>query len=66
VDDAVNGGVLVEDLVEGLLVGDVDSIEAGTTATESLDAIERNLGGVVEAIHDDNIVAVLQQGQSGE
>lgn len=65
-NNTVNGRVLVEDLIEGLLVGDVDGMESRATATEGLNAIEGNLGGVVEAIHDDNIVAVLEQGQGGE
>jgi hypothetical protein len=66
VDDTVNGWVLVEDLIESLLVGDVDGVEPRTAATESLNTVEGDLGGVVEAIDDDNIVAVLEQGQGGE
>lgn len=65
-DDAVNGRVLGEDVVEGLLVGDVDLVEVGATAAEQLDAVEGNLGRVVQAVDDDDIVAVLEEGQRRE
>lgn len=66
VDDAVNGGVLGKHLVQGLLVGDVDLVEVGTAASQQLDAVESDLGGVVEAVDNDDIVAGIQQGQSRE
>lgn len=65
-DDTVNGGVLSKHLVQGLLVGDVDLVEVGTAASQQLDAVERDLGGVVEAIDNDDIVTSVQQGQSRE
>lgn len=65
-DDAVNGGVLGKHLVQGLLVGDVDLVEVGTAASQQLDAVESDLGGVVEAVDNDDIVAGIQQGQSRE
>lgn len=66
VDDRVNSGVLLEDLVEGLLVGNVELVEVGAAAADELDAVEGNLGGVVEVVDDDDVVAVLEQGQRGE
>lgn len=65
-NNTVNGGVLREDLIDGLLVGDVDSIEFRATAAKDLDAIQDYLGGVVKAVNDDHIVAVLEQGERGE
>jgi hypothetical protein len=66
VDDAVNGRVLGEDIVKGLLVSDVDLVKVGAAAAEELDAVERDLGRVVEAVDDDNVVAVLEESQGGE
>lgn len=63
---AVDLGVLLEDLVEGGLVGDVDLVEVGSLAAEEFDAVNRDLGGVVEAVDDDHIVSVLEKGQGGE
>lgn len=64
VDDAVDGGVLGKHLVQGLLVGDVNLVEVGSAAGQQLDAVEGDLGGVVEAVDNDDIVAGVQQGQS--
>lgn len=66
VDDGVDGGVLLEDLVEGLLVGNVDLVEVGTAAAEQLDAVEGDLGRVVEVVDNDDIVTVLKEGEGGE
>jgi hypothetical protein len=66
VDDAVDGGVLGEHLVQSLLVCDVNLVEVGTAAGQQLDAVEGDLGGVVEAVYNDDIVAGVQQGQSRE
>lgn len=65
-DDTVNGGVLRKDLIDGLLVGDVNSVEFRTTAAKDLDAVKGDLGRVVEAVDDDHIVAVLEQSEGGE
>ena len=65
-NDGVDGGVLGEDLVEGSLVGDVNLVKVGTAAAEELDAVESDLGRVVEAVYDDNIVTMLEQGEGGE
>lgn len=65
-DDAIDLGVGGEDLVESGLVGDVGLVEAGPLAADELDAVEGDLGRVVETIDNDDVVAVLQQGQRGE
>ena len=66
VDDTVDGRVLGEDLVDGLLVSEVDLVEVGATAADQLNAVEGDLGGVVEVVDDDDIVAVLQESEGGE
>lgn len=65
-DDTVNLRVFGKDLIEGLLVGDVDLVESGAAAAQKLNAIEDNLGRVVEAVDDDDIVAVVEEGERGE
>lgn len=66
VDDTVNVRVLLEDLVESVLVGDIGLVEFGPLAADELDAIQSDLGGVVEVIDNHDLVAVLQEGQRGE
>jgi hypothetical protein len=66
VDDAVDLGVLDEDLVDALFVRHVDLVEERPAAADGLDAVERNYRRVVERVDDDDIVAVLEQSQRGE
>lgn len=65
-DDTVNGGVLLEDLVESVLVHNVGLVELGSLAADELDPVESDLGGVVEVIDNHHIVSVLEQRQRGE
>ena len=65
-DDRVNLGVLVKDSVESLLVGQVNLVESGAASAELLDTVEDIFERVVEAVDDDNIVAVFEEGQGGE
>lgn len=46
-DDRIDLWVLLEDMVEGLLVGDVNLVELRSAAADELYTVERNLGGVV-------------------
>ena len=66
VDNAVDLGVLGEDGVESGLVSDVDLVEDRAAAADQLDAVEGDLGRVVEAVDDDDIVAVLEEGEGRE
>lgn len=65
-NDRVNGRVLGEDIVERCLIVDVDLVEVRATATDELNAIKGHFGGVVKIVDDDNIVAMLEEGQRGE
>ena len=60
-NDTVNLGVLHENFVEGSLVGDVHLVEGGALAAEQLDAIDSDLGRIVETIDNDDIVIIVQQ-----
>lgn len=66
VDDAVDFGVSLEDLVEAVLLGDIDLDESGLLAADGLNAVQSLGRGVVQVISDDNLVVSLQQSQSGE
>lgn len=65
-NDRVNGGMLGEDIVESLFVGDVDLVEVWATAGDELDTVEGNLGGVVEVVDNDDVVAVLEKSEGRE
>lgn len=62
----VNGRVLGEDLIDGLLICDVDLVEGGAATAEELNSVQRNLRGVVEVVDNHNIVAVLEESEGGE
>lgn len=65
-DNAVNVGVSLEDLVEVGLVGDIELNELGLLAADGLDTVQSLSGGVVEVVGNDDLVASLQQSQGGE
>lgn len=65
-NDAVNVRVGREDLVEGGLVGDVHLVELGALARDELHAVDALLGGIVQVVDDDDLVAGLEEGQAGE
>lgn len=65
-DDAVDLGVCLEDLVERRLVCDICLVELGPLAADELNAVEGDLGGVVEIIYNHHLVAILEKGERGE
>lgn len=65
-NDTVNSWVLLEDLVESLLVGDICLVELGPLAANELDTVEGDLGGVVEVIDNYDLVAILEEGKRSE
>lgn len=65
-DDAVNVGVGLEDLVEALLVGDIELDELGLLAGDQLDAVEGFSRRVVEVVSNDDLVAGVEQSEGGE
>ena len=50
-----------EDLIEFILVGEVDLVECRSLATYEFNAVESNLGRVVEIVYDDDFVAMFEQ-----
>lgn len=65
-DNTVNGGVLLEDLVESGLVRDIGLVKLGALAADEFNAVKSYLGGVVEVIDNHHIIAVLEERQGGE
>lgn len=61
VDNAVNVGVGLEDLVETLLVGDIELDEVGLLAGDKLNTLESLNGGVVQVVSNDHLVASLEE-----
>jgi len=66
VDDIVNIRVLLEHLVQGLLVGDIERIVLGSLAADQLDAVQDLVGRVVEVVDDDDLVVGLEESERGE
>lgn len=66
VDHAVDVGVGCEDLIQTFLVGDIDLVELGSFLAQQLDAVDGDLGGIVETVDDDDLVAMVEQGEGGE
>jgi hypothetical protein len=62
VDDAVNVRVCCKDLAQCLLVGDVDLVEDWPFAADQLNAVQGYLRRVVQAVDNDNLVAMLKKG----
>lgn len=65
-NNAVNVGVSLKDLVEAILIGDIDLDEIGLLAADSLNTVEGLGGGVVQVISDNDLVASLEEGKGGE
>lgn len=65
-NDAVNLRVLGENLIDGLLVCDVELVKGRAAAANQLNAVEGDLGGVVEGVNNNDIVTVLKESKGGE
>lgn len=66
VDDTVNVRVRLEDLIESGLIGDVQLGKLGLLARDQLNTVESLSRGIVQVISNDDLVASLEQGKSGE
>lgn len=65
-NDTVDLGVRSKHLVELLVVGDVGLVELGPLAADELNAVQGDLGRVVETVYNDDLVAILQEGKRCE
>lgn len=61
-DDVVNVWMLIEHLVESFLVCNIEFIESGSLPADELNAVDYFLGGVIEAVDDDDLVVGLEEG----
>jgi hypothetical protein len=64
VDHAVDVRMLCKDIVQSCFVGDVNLVELGSFSAEQLNAIECYFGGVVQAVHNHNLVSMLEKSKS--
>ncbi len=58
---AVDGWVFGEDGVEGRLIGHVNLVKAGTLAAYELDAVDGDLGRIVEIVNNHHVVIVFEK-----
>lgn len=65
-NDAVNLRVLGEDIIESALVGDVELVESRTASADFLNSVEDIFERIVQAVNNDDVVAILEEGKSGE
>jgi hypothetical protein len=66
VDNAVNVGVGLKDLVESGWVGDIGLDELGPLAADQFNAVDDFGGRVVQVVGNDDLVASLEQGEGRE
>ena len=66
VDDTVDIRMRSEDLVQSFFICDIDLVELRSLSAEQLNAVEGNLGGIVEGIDDDDFVTMLKKGKARE
>lgn len=59
-NNAVNVGMCLEDLVKILLFSDVDIVELRSFATDEFDAVDDFFGGVVEIVCYHDLVACFE------
>lgn len=60
-DNTVDIGMRLEDLLERRLIRDIDLVEDGPLAAQQLDAVQADLGRIVQTVDDNHIVAVLEK-----
>jgi hypothetical protein len=66
VNDTVYVGAGCKNPVEGGFVGDIQLVEVGLLAADQLYAVENFLRRIVEVVHDDDLVAGLEESEGGE
>ena len=65
-DDVVNVWVLLEHLVERSLILDIELVELWPLAADELNAVDNLLGGVVEVVDNDDLVASFEESERCE
>jgi len=65
-NNTVNVGMRSEHLVQCLLICDVNLVEIRSLSAEKFDAIEGDFGGIVQAVDDDDLVTMFEEGERGK
>lgn len=65
-NDTVDVGVGLKDLVESILLGDIELNELGLLARDKLNTFQSLGRRVVQVVGHNNLVARLKQGKGGE
>lgn len=65
-DNAVNVGVSLKHLIQGILLGDIELVEFGLLAADQLNTFESLARRVVQIVYNNDLVAGLEEGQGGE
>ena len=65
-NDTVDVGMVIEDLVEGSFIAHVNVVEMWPLAAYQFDAIECFFGGIVKIVDNNDFVICLKQGKSSE
>jgi hypothetical protein len=66
VDNAVNVRVRRKDLVKSFFICDIDLVEVWSLSAEKLDTVKGNLGRVVEAVDNYNLIAMFEESKGCE
>lgn len=65
-DDAVNIRMVLKNLIEGAIVGDVEVVKLRSLAANQLNPVDSLFGRIVQIVGNDDLVPGFQQSQCGE
>lgn len=65
-NDAVDLGMLGENIVESALVRDVELVKGRAASADSLNSVEDVFERVVQAVDNDDVVAIFEESKGGE
>ena len=65
-DDTVNVGVFLENLVKSAIIGDIELIEIRPLAANQFNPVDDFFRGIVKTVGDDDFVTSFQECQGGE
>lgn len=65
-DDAVNIRMVLKNLVEGAIVGDIELVKLRSLAANQLNPIDGLFRRIVQVVGNDDLVPGFQQGEGGE
>lgn len=65
-DHAVDIGMRLKDLIQCRFIGNIGLVEGRSLSREELDTVDSNFGRVVQVIYDDDLIAMVEKGESSE